>query len=65
MNEFILTDGMPLKKLVYQKNKKLLRIISKKSLVKKSAAELNSWGKKVVSQVRSNLKIHPLKKINR
>lgn len=63
-NEFILTDGVPLKKSVYQKDKKLLRIIAKKSLVKNSGGELNSWGKTVVSQVQSSLNIRPNKVLN-
>ena len=50
-NEFILTDGVPVKNLVYAKNRKILRIIAKQSISKNQGKELNGWAKNVVDIV--------------
>ncbi len=63
-NEFVLTDGVPTKELSYKKGRKLFRLIAKKSLVKKTGRELNSWGRTVVSRVQSCFDIHPSKILN-
>jgi hypothetical protein len=46
--EFILMDGMPTKHLIYKRNGKLARIITKDSISIKKGKELNKWAKNIV-----------------
>ncbi|MFA6296891.1 MAG: hypothetical protein WC663_06045 [Patescibacteria group bacterium] len=53
--EFILTDGVPTKNLVYAKNGKILKIIANEEISEHDGKELNGWMKNVVKAVYEEL----------
>lgn len=53
-NEVVITDGVPVSGSIYEKNRKLLKIISKSSLGKNSY-ELSDWGKKIIENIYNSI----------
>jgi predicted ATP-grasp superfamily ATP-dependent carboligase len=53
--EFIITDGVPTKKLAFAKNRKLLKIITREAISTNDGKELLPWGKKIVALVYAEL----------
>lgn len=45
--EFVITDGVPTKTIVYGRNRKVAKIITKQAICK-DPYELNNWGKEIV-----------------
>ncbi|MDZ7611586.1 MAG: ATP-grasp domain-containing protein [Candidatus Moranbacteria bacterium] len=54
--EFILTDGAPVKGRTVKKDKKILRIIAKRSLAKGDGKELNNWGLTITSSIKDKIR---------
>lgn len=46
--EFVLTDGVPTKDVVFGKNRKIFKIITRDIIAKNRGAQLNNWGKNIV-----------------
>lgn len=55
-NEFVIADGIPEIGSVYARNRKMLKVISKKSLAK-SSYDLNDRGKKIVQNIYNLIKL--------
>jgi hypothetical protein len=54
--EFILTDGVPIKGGAIKKNKKILKIMAKRGISTEKGKKLNQWGKRVVSAVQEEVR---------
>ncbi|MFW5884915.1 MAG: ATP-grasp domain-containing protein [Patescibacteria group bacterium] len=54
--EFILTDGVPVEGWFVKKNKKLLKIMAKRSISTEKGKKLNHWGERVVLAVQEHIK---------
>lgn len=59
-NEFILTDGVPVKGFSYGKNRKILRIITKRSIAKNGGEALNKWGKNIARKTIEHIKANAI-----
>lgn len=60
--EFILTDGVPIRKYIYQKNRKLFRIITREKISKNGGKKLSDWGEDLVRTSCSHFNFHSIKK---
>jgi len=60
--EFILTEGVPIKTLVYKRNGKLLKVLAKEELSANDAKELNLWAKEIVEVIYKELNLQPNEK---
>ncbi|MEA1926102.1 MAG: ATP-grasp domain-containing protein [Patescibacteria group bacterium] len=55
-NEFILTDGVPVKGFSYSKNRKILRIITKRSIATNGGGALNKRGRNIAEKTIEYIK---------
>ncbi len=60
--EFILTEGVPIKSLVYKRNGKLLKVLAKEELSINDATELNLFAKQIVEVIYKELNLQPNEK---
>jgi hypothetical protein len=58
-NEFIITEGGPIKGRAYKRDRRLLRIITKRAISKSEGKQLNDWGKNIIKSVYKGLKLKP------
>jgi len=58
-NEFIITEGGPIKGREYKRDRRLLRIITKQAISKAEGEKLNDWGKNIIKSVYKELKLKP------
>lgn len=56
-NEFIITEGGPIKGKEYKRGRRLLRLITSQAISKNHGSTLNQWGKEIVTTVYKELKI--------
>jgi hypothetical protein len=58
-SEFIITEGGPIKGREYKRDRRLLRIITKRAILKAEGKQLNDWGKNVIKSVYKKLNLKP------
>jgi predicted ATP-grasp superfamily ATP-dependent carboligase len=58
-NEFIITEGGPIRGRVYRRDRRLLRIITKRGISKLGGKILNDWGKIIVKSIYKELDLRP------
>lgn len=59
-NEFILTDGVPVKGFSYGQNRKILRIITKRSIAENGGGALNKRGKNIARKTIEYIKANAI-----
>ncbi len=60
-NEFLITEGVPFKKSHFSPNRRLVRILTLRAVLKKPPGILSHWAEQIIKSVHQGLEVRPVR----